>query len=94
MRVFPFKCVNNKNSQKINFQHIYYKKFITKKVYHYKELITKTRAKEKTLSEIYKKQGKKPNAKEKNLNEIYSKQGKRQGQKKNLSNDGKKKKKT
>ena len=48
MRVFPFKRVNNKNSQKINFQHVYYKKFITKKVYHYKELITKTRAKEKT----------------------------------------------
>ena len=58
MRVFPFKRVNNKNSQKINFQHVYYKKFITKKVYHYKELITKTRAKEKTQAKFTKSKGK------------------------------------
>ena len=75
--------------------------FITKsllqKVYYQKSLSLqgvnyKNKGERKNLSEIYKKQGKKPNAKEKNLKEIYSKQGKRQGQKKNLSNDGKKKK--
>ena len=51
--------MNNKNShEKINFQHVYYKKFIAKKVY-YKKLITKSKGERKHLSEIYKKQGRK-----------------------------------
>ena len=55
-----------KLTQKINFQRVYYKKFIiTKKVYYYKKLITKSKGKRKNLSEIYKKQGKKQMQKKK-----------------------------
>ena len=56
---FPFKHMNNKNTPKINFQHVYYKKFIiAKEVYYYKKFITKSKGERKNLSEIYKQQGK------------------------------------
>ena len=51
--------MNNKNTPKINFQHVYYKKFIiAKEVYYYKKFITKSKGERKNLSEIYKQQGK------------------------------------
>ena len=90
MSFFPFKHMNNKNTQKINFQHVYYKKFIiAKEVYYCQRSLL--------LQEVYyKKQGrkiepernlqtarKKARMKEKNPSEIYKKQGKRQGRKKN-----------
>ena len=54
--------MNNDNShKKINFQHVYYKKFIIarkKNFYCYKKLIAKSKGERKDLSESYKKQGK------------------------------------
>ena len=58
--------MNNKNTQKINFQHVYYKKFIiAKEVYYYKKFITKSKGERKNLSEIYKQQGKRQGWKKK-----------------------------
>ena len=95
--------MNNKNTQKINFQQVYYKKFIiTKKVYYYKKLITKSKCERKKISEIYNKQGKKQMrkketwakftaSKEKGKGErkTLAKFAKSNDQKKNLSNPGK-----
>ena len=80
--------MNNDNShKKINFQHVYYKKFIIarkKKFLLLQEVNCKKQGRKKRLKRKLQKARKNANAKEKNLSEIYSKQGKRQGGKKNL----------